>query len=168
VSVIHHGDVIELLTTTPRRIASATRGLNEGELNWRPAADSWSVNEILAHLRCCSDVWGESIARILKQDNPTFRYVSPRGWIRKTNYLKLEFHASFLAFRAQRAKLLKTLRALPGDGWSRPAQVKAGSKPRKETVLSYAQRLADHECRHCEQINRVLLISKSTARHFFL
>jgi hypothetical protein len=135
VTVIDHGGVVELLKTTPQRIASATRGLS-GELNWRPTADSWSVNEILAHLRCCADVWGESIMKILKQDNPTFRYVSPRGWIRKTNYLELEFNASFLAFRTEREDLIKNLRALPREGWSRRANVKAASKLREETVLS--------------------------------
>jgi hypothetical protein len=31
--------------------------------------------------------------KILKQDNPTFRYVSPHTWIRKTNYLDLDFKA---------------------------------------------------------------------------
>jgi hypothetical protein len=99
VTVIDPGGIVELLTTTPQRIASATRGLSGGELNWRATADSWSVNEILAHLRCCADVCGESIMKILKQDDPTFRYVSPRGWIRKTNYLELEFNASFFAFK---------------------------------------------------------------------
>src|ERR1041384_5491222 len=98
--------VVELLETTPRRIASATRRLNDSELNWKPAADSWSIHEVLAHLRCCADVWGESIGKILKQDSPTFRYVSPRGWIKKTNYLELDFKASFLAFRAQRKDLV--------------------------------------------------------------
>jgi len=163
--VIDHGGVVELLTTTPQRIASATRGLSGGELNWRPTADSWSVNEILAHLRCCADVWGESIMKILKQDNPTFRYISARGWISKTNYLELEFNASFFAFRTQREDLIKTLRALPREGWSRRANVKAASKLREETVLSYAQRLADHKCGHCEQIDRVLGLASRGSRH---
>lgn len=52
--MIDHGGVVELRTTTPHRIASATRGLSGGELNERPAADSWSVKEILARLRCCA------------------------------------------------------------------------------------------------------------------
>lgn len=156
--------VLEMLERTPRRIASATRRLSDSELNWKPAADSWSVNEVLAHLRCCADVWGESIRKILKQDQPTFRYVSPRGWIKKTNYLELEFKASFLAFNAQREELLKTLRALPGEDWSRRASVKAATKIREETVLSYAQRLADHESDHCEQIDRVLRARSSGER----
>jgi uncharacterized damage-inducible protein DinB len=147
---------LEMLETTPRRIASLTRRLSDGELNWKPAADSWSINEVLAHLRCCADVWGESILKILKLDHPAFRYVSPRGWIKKTNYLELEFKASFLAFNTQRQELLKTLRALPAEDWSRRANVKTATNVREETVLSYAQRLADHEFGHCEQIDRVL------------
>ena len=153
---VDHGAVIELLKTTPRRIASASRGLSDKELNWKPAADSWSVNEVLAHLRACADVWGESIKKILKQDDPTFRYVSPRTWIRKTNYVQLDFKASFLAFRKQREDLLKILQSLPRKDWLRRANVKAATKLRDETVLSYAQRLAGHEAGHCEQIDRVL------------
>ena len=145
-----------MLKTTPSRIAFASRGLSDKELNWKPAADSWSANEVLAHLRACADVWGGSIMRILKQDNPTFRYVSPRTWIRKTNYPDLDFKASFLAFRKQRKDLLRVLQSVPQEDWLRRAKVKAATKLREETVLSYAQRLGGHEARHCEQMNRVL------------
>lgn len=148
--------VLEMLETTSRHIASVTRRLSDGELNWKPAADSWSVNEVLAHLRCCADVWGESIRKILQQNQPTFRYVSPRGWIKKTNYLELDFKPSFLAFNTQREELLKTLRTLPAKDWSRRANVKAATEVREETVLSYARRLANHESGHCAQIDRVL------------
>ncbi|HKE26948.1 MAG TPA: DinB family protein [Bryobacteraceae bacterium] len=153
---IDPGAVIEMLKTTPRRIASASRGFSDKELSWKPAADSWSANEVLAHLRACADVWGGSILKILKQDNPTFRYVSPRTWIRKTNYLDLDFKASCLAFRKQREDLLKVLQSVPQEDWLRRAKVKAAAKLREETVLSYAQRLGDHEARHCEQMDRVL------------
>ena len=145
-----------MLKTTPSRIASASRGLTDQELNWKPGADSWSANQVLAHLRACADVWGGSIMKILKQDNPTFRYVSPRTWIRKTNYLDLDFKPSFLALRNQREDLRKILQALPQEDWLRRANVKAATKLRDETVLSYAQRLAGHEAGHCEQIDRVL------------
>ena len=153
---MNRAGVLKLLETAPGRIASAAGRLSESELNWKPAADSWSVNEVLAHLRCCADVWGESIRKILQQDKPAFRYVSPRGWIKKTNYLELEFKASFPAFSTQREDLLKTLRALPAQDWMRRGNVRAGAKVREETILSYAQRLADHESGHCEQIERVL------------
>ena len=147
--------VIELLKTTPRHIASAVGGLSDKELSWKPTANSWSVAEVLAHLRACADVWGESIMKILKQDNLTFRYVSPRTWIRKTNFLDLDFKVSFPEFRKQREELLKVLQPLPHEDWLRRGNVKA-TKLREETVLSYGQRLANHEAGHCEQIDRIL------------
>jgi hypothetical protein len=156
VSRSNHAAVVELLETTRLHIVSATRKCTENELKWKPSADSWSVNEVLAHLRCCADLWGESIEKILTQDQPTFRYISPRGWIKKTNYLEVEFMTSFRAFDKQREDLLKTLRALPPEAWLRRANVKAATRVREETVLSYAQRLAEHELGHCGQIDRVL------------
>jgi hypothetical protein len=148
--------VVTLLLETPARIAAAARGRGAEVLHWQPAPDSWSVNEVIAHLRSCADVWGGYIAKILEQDNPKIRYVSPRTWIRKTNYMDLDFAASFAAFRKQRDELLKTLRSLSREQWSRRATVKASAQTREETVLSYAVRLAVHEAGHCDQIERIL------------
>ncbi len=147
--------VIAMLNSTPRRIASVTLGLSDKDLIWKPSPDSWSVNEVIVHLRACADVWGDSILMILREDTPTFRYVSPRTWIRKTNYPQSDFQASFLAFRRQRDELLKALQPLAHEDWLRRAIVRA-TKPREETVLSYAHRLAGHEAGHCDQINRIL------------
>ena len=147
--------VVLLLESTPRRIESVTLGLSDKDLTWKPSPDSWSVNEVMAHLRACADVWGGSILKMLKEHNPIFRYVSPRTWIRKTNYPNSDFQTSFLAFRKQREDLLKILQPLDQEGWSRRATVKT-TNLREETVLSYAQRLAAHEAGHCEQIDRIL------------
>ncbi len=93
---------------------------------------------------------------MLTQDRPTLRYVSPRSWIRKTDYAGLEFEASFRAYTNQRRDLLKVLRTLPHEDWLRGAIVKAATKRHEETVLSYAQRMAQHEAGHCEQVERIL------------
>lgn len=93
---------------------------------------------------------------MLTQDRPTLRYVSPRTWIKKTNYTELEFGPSFRAYAKQRKDLLKALRALSHDDWLRSASVKAATKRRKETVLSYAERMARHEAGHCDQVERIL------------
>ena len=130
--------------------------MNKDQLRRKPAADSWSANEVLAHLRACADVWGSSIMAMLTQDRPALRYVSPRTWIKKTNYADLEFGVSFRAYANQRKDLLKVLRTLSDDDWLRGASVKAAKKRREETVLSYAERMARHEAGHCEQVERIL------------
>ena len=153
---IDHATVLKLLMATPRRIAGASKNMNKDQLRRKPAADSWSANEVLAHLRACADVWGSSIMAMLTQDRPTLRYVSPRTWIKKTNYADLEFGVSFRAYANQRKDLLKVLRTLSDDDWLRGASVKAAKKRREETVLSYAERMARHEAGHCEQVERIL------------
>jgi len=153
---IDHATVLKLLVATPRRITGASKGLNKEQLRRKPAADSWSANEVLAHLRACADVWGSGIMAMLKQDGPTLRYVSPRTWIKKTNYADLEFGVSFRGYANQRKDLLKVLRTLSHHDWLRGASVKVAKKRPEETVLSYAERMARHEAGHCGQVERTL------------
>jgi hypothetical protein len=110
---------------------------------------------VLAHLRCCADVWGGCIRTILSEDVPTIRHTSPRGWIKRTNYLDLKFEPSLRAFVEQRDGLLASLKPLAPEAWSRTATVKRSGKVETLTVLDYARRLADHEQHHLEQFARI-------------
>lgn len=151
-----HGDVLELLQATPRRIIALVEGRSGEELARKPSPDSWSVNDVLVHLRACADVWGGSILTMLAQRNPAIRYLSPRTWLRNNPYPETEFHPSFAAYSASRERLLEVLRGLPPDGWLRGASVRASTQVRRETVFTYAGRIARHEAVHCEQIARIL------------
>src|SRR5262245_23619359 len=112
-------NVLRLLTATPRRIASLSRCVEISKLHFRPHPDSWSANDILAHLRACADVWGKSIVEMITRDHPKLRYISPRSWIRKTDYLELECRESLKAFTDQRHELLRSLKGLAIKDWSR-------------------------------------------------
>jgi hypothetical protein len=153
--------VLRLLAATPRRIASLSRGVEISKLHFRPHQDSWSANDILAHLRACADVWGKSIVEMITQDHPKLRYISPRSWIRKTDYLELEFRRSLKAFTDQRRELLGALNGLAIKDWSRSATFTATTKGREQTVFSYACRIAEHENKHCDQIEAVLKIASA-------
>src|SRR5262245_645204 len=154
-------NVLRLLAATPRRIATLSRGVEISELYFRPRQDSWSANDILAHLRACADVWGKSIVEMITRDHPTLRYVSPRSWIRKTDYLELEFRISLNGFTRQRRELLKALKGLAIKDWSRQATFTATTKGREQTVYSYACRIAEHENKHCGQIEAVLNLASA-------
>jgi hypothetical protein len=149
-------EALALLADTPRRIATLTDGLTPAQLRTAPDHDEWSANDVLAHLRSCADVWGGYIARILAEDGPAIRAVSPRSWIRRTGYPAVEFQPSLRAFTAQRAELLAVLNPLPAEGWSRAATVNRAGKTLEETVLDSAERLARHERVHTEQVARIV------------
>jgi len=153
--------VLGLLAATPRRIASLSRGVDLSKLHFRPHPDSWSANDILAHLRACADVWGKSIVEMITRDHPKLRYISPRSWIRKTDYLELEFRESLKAFTDQRRELLRALKGLAIRDWSRSATFTATTKGREQTVFSYACRIAEHENKHCDQIEAVLKLASA-------
>lgn len=155
--------VLTALSQTPKDIAIITRGYSERQLLNKPEAGAWSAQEIVAHLRACAEVWGRSIERMLAEDNPIIRYVSPRGWIKKSDYLQQSFRDSLKAFVDRRVKLVKTLSELDGVDWSRRATFTATTSGREVTVLSYARRIADHEAHHMDQLRRTVKISKAAA-----
>ena len=148
--------VLALLSDTPKQIARIARGCSDQQLHRKPEVGAWSAQEIVAHLRACADVWGRSIDRMLTEDHPTIRYVSPRGWIRKTDYLEQSFSDSLRAFSRRRVTLLESLSPLDAVGWSRRASFTATTLGRDATVLTYANRIADHEVRHLGQLRRTL------------
>jgi DinB superfamily len=153
--------VLELLAATPRRIASLSREVEISKLHFRPRPDSWSANDVLAHLRACADVWGKSIMDMITRDRPKLRYISPRSWIRKTDYLELEFQGSLKAFTDQRRELLRELKGLAIKDWLRSATFTGTTKGGEQTVLSYACRIAYHENKHCDQIEAVLKLASA-------
>lgn len=148
--------VLTRLAGQPKEIAALTAGLPRARLHRSPSRGEWSVNDVLAHLRSCSDMWGRYIATILAEDRPTIRAMNPTTWIKHTNYPELEFAPSLRAFAKQRAELLALLRPLPKAAWSRGATVTGAGRPRERTVFDYAQWLANHERSHVRHIARVV------------
>lgn len=149
---------LTLLAETPQRLAALTAGVSAEALRTRPARHEWSVNDVLAHLRSCADVWGNCMKAMLEEDRPTLRAVNPTAWIKQTNYLQLEFQPSLHAFTTQRAELLAILNPLSPEDWLRAATVTGAGKVLERTVLSYVQRMALHERPHVKQIERIVAL----------
>ena len=148
--------VLTLLAETPQRLAALTADLAPAQLHAPPIGDGWSANDVLAHLRACADVWGNCIVAMIAEDTPTLRAVNPLTWIKKTDYLELEFRLSLRSFATQRADLLAVLSPLPPEDWSRAATVTGAGKVLERTVLFYAQWLARHERQHVKQVERIV------------
>lgn len=149
--------ILAILKETPPHLANLTSKLAPVQLHTAPTAGEWSVNEVLAHLRACADVWGSYyIMTILTQDNPTIKARNPRTWIKNTDYLEQDFQSSLRAFTKQRKKLLAVLESLSPKDWSRTNTLLGAGKPLQQTLLSHADGLARHERAHLKQIERAL------------
>lgn len=143
---------LDLLAGTLDYIDLITRDANEEQLHCKASKQDWSVRDILAHLRACSDVWGNSIEAMLADENPVLPDVHPRHWLKQTNYLDLRFRESLQALASQRAKMLSVLRQLSFEDWARPAMI----GERRHTVFSEVRRMAKHEAEHITQIAGML------------
>lgn len=147
---------LDQLHATPVQLREVTRGATRELLRTSPGPDEWSANDVLAHLRACSDRWGECATRIVQEDGPQLRATEPRVWITKTNYPDLEFAPSLRAFVRQRKALLAVLDDLQPDEWLRTGTLVGAGKPFVTTAHYYAERLARHERPHVKQIANVL------------
>jgi len=143
---------LKLLEEIPRRIKSVTHELDDAHLQFKTDKKSWSVNDILAHLRSCSDLWTHSIYAMLAEHEPVFSDIDERKWAKVTRYAELPFAESFQAFSFQRENLLRVLKSLPFESWEKSAII----FERKHTVFTQARRMTKHENKHCEQIESLL------------
>jgi DinB superfamily len=146
-------EIMAILSATPQTIARLTDGLTATELRTPPAPDAWSINEILAHLRASQDVLGGNMLRILTEEHPAWRRVSPRARMRTTDYVDWAFAPSFEVFERERSDLLRVLQPLGPDAWERTATVTEGNGVRRErSVRFFGDWLAGHERIHWDQI----------------
>jgi hypothetical protein len=126
--------------------------LDEARLQFKGDNKSWSINDILAHLRSCADLWTHSIYTMLAENEPVFSDLDARKWAIVTRYAELPFAESFQAYSLQRENLLRVLTVLPFESWERSAVI----FERKHTVFTQTRRMAKHEQEHVEQIVSLL------------
>ncbi|MCL4274524.1 MAG: DinB family protein [Anaerolineales bacterium] len=153
--------ILAMLKETSPRLADLTSSLAPVQLHTAPGAGKWSVNDVLAHLRACADVWGGYyIMTIIAQDNPTIKARNPRTWIKNTDYREQDFPSSLRAFTKQRKELLAVLESLSPKDWARTNTLIGAGKPLQQTLLSHADGLARHERAHLKQIELTLNMLK--------
>jgi hypothetical protein len=150
-------EIMAILPETPGRIAELTEGLTRAQLHTSPESDAWSVNDVLAHLRACHDVLGGYTLRILAEDDPTWKGISPRAWLKKTDYRDWEFARAFEAYGKQRAALLAVLEPLSPDQWERTASVIGMiGETYDRSARYYADWMAGHERAHLKGLPRII------------
>ena len=146
-----------ILRETVSRIETLTDKVSEVELDAPPEPGEWSTNVLLAHLRACQDVLGRNITRIVREERPAWRRMSPREWQRKSGYEDWEFRPALEAFATGRVALLAVLDPMQPDDWERVAVVTVPpNRTVEQTARFFGDWLAGHEQVHLEQIARTI------------
>jgi uncharacterized damage-inducible protein DinB len=153
--MLSRDEIVQILSRTPERLHELGRRFSPEQLRRGPDEGEWSLNDVLAHLRACADVWEAAIERMLTEDHPTIRAINPRSWIESTDYPDRPFAESRSRFIAQRQAFLQRLERLSDDDWNRSATVTGAGAPLERTVWAYLNRFARHERQHDLQLRSI-------------
>jgi hypothetical protein len=146
-----------ILPATVPWLTELTAALTPAQLRAAPP-DEWSISDVFAHLRACQDVLGGYMLRIIREDRPAWRAMSPRTYMRKTDYPDWEFASALEAFARSRTDLIEVLGPLPHEAWQRTATVKVPpNKIFDYSVEYYGDWLAAHERTHLKQIRELAM-----------
>jgi uncharacterized damage-inducible protein DinB len=137
---------VSLLEKTPAILEALLRDVPADILEWKPAADRWSISEVLEHLLAIEQLYGDRAKRIVVDNNPTLaRYEeSDQAQIRKKT--ARQYLDEFVALRQAHYFFWH---GIPSSAGSR-----TGVHPEMGavTLLQLLNELANHDLGHLRQI----------------
>jgi uncharacterized damage-inducible protein DinB len=145
--------LLDAAEKSPEQVARAVMGLPAKVLQYKPAPDKWSVQEILAHLADSELVYGYRLRQAIADKEPTFAPIDQDAWAAKLGYMEPTTPELIALYSLLRRANLRVLRRLM------PADLdKGGFHPehkRKVTVAEIVEMMAKHGPSHLEQIERL-------------
>lgn len=136
---------ISLMEKTPQVLKTMLAGVAPDVARWKPAADRWSISEVLSHLADCEDCLVERVRRFVLENTPPLKEYEPpeEGFAAGTP----QEHLS--RFTQTRRELIQFLGTLPPDIGARTAQ---HSKLGLVTLEQMLNEWASHDLGHIRQI----------------
>jgi hypothetical protein len=161
------------LEATPGEIERAIAGRSDDELGRRPDARSWSVTEIVCHLRDVEELFQIRFHTIMAVDEPSILVLGagpadlapwrigdaighpldPDRWAEERQYRRQDAREALGAFVRRRSEVLTLLRSLSPAEWRRGGiHLRRGRLELGDWVAS----LAGHDDNHLAQLARAL------------
>src|SRR5260370_17434807 len=140
---------ISLLEKTPVLFETMLCDLSGELLHWNPAADRWSISEVLAHLSDLEHVYAERALRIVAEDSPTLQKYDQTGASARGEYSRGSAGEHLAHFTRTRRSTLALLKGLPSSAGARTA---VHSELGTITLAQMLNECASHDLGHLPQI----------------
>jgi hypothetical protein len=147
-----HG--VDQLESTPEILRLLMGGLSEQDTKWKPAANRWSIAEVLEHLSHTEGhCFRARVERIVSEDNPAIEPYDQEAFFAAGQYSGRDAEDSFDHFEEQRDLNLEYLRELPAAAADR-----TGTHPELGvmTVSHLVNEWAFHDLGHIRQIAEII------------
>jgi hypothetical protein len=133
----------------PDKIAAMVTPLADALLAFRPAANRWSIHEILLHLVDFELVTSVRLRKVLAEERPALPGFDQNAWASRLHYTKRQWRRSMQDLRRLREANVEILRHLGDAEW-----VREGVHPERGplTVRQLVQRAIEHLDRHAQQM----------------
>jgi hypothetical protein len=138
---------------SPKEIAAAVSGLAQAVLRYKPAADKWSILEILGHLADIEIVYAYRLRQILADDKPVIAPMDQDAWAKNLGYVDTPAPELVALYGLNRHHNLRLLRRLKPEDLGKSA-FHPESK-RDVTVATIIEMMAGHGRNHLQQIEKL-------------
>jgi DinB family protein len=146
-------DPVKVQAATAKRLERLVKGAPAAKLRKRPAPDTWSVVEILAHLADVEIVLGWRLRSILGAPGTPIQAFDQDAWVTASHYAKRDPRKCLELFRVLREANLALLKSLSPEQWKHYGM---HSERGQETVEHIVRLMAGHDLNHLQQIERIL------------
>jgi FMN phosphatase YigB (HAD superfamily) len=142
--------LLAILRSTPAALTGLLEPLAAAKLSARPAADEWSVTEILCHMRDVErEVDQPRIQKVLGEDEPFIPAQLPDEWAKTRGYNKQDALSALREFTSARLQTLDTLKELAPAQWSRKARHAIFGPTTLQELVGFN---AEHDRLHIQQV----------------
>lgn len=146
---MNQDQIITQLANQAEAIRGLAQGISAEQARWKPAADAWSILEVINHLY---DEEREDFRRHLDDTlhNPgsPWHPIAPGDWVTQRGYNQLDLPGSLANFLREREQSLHWLRELPAIDW----QVETVTPWGKISAGALAASWAAHDLLHLRQL----------------
>ncbi len=145
----------------PELLEQAVIGLQDSQLDARPAGGGWSVREIVHHIADGDDIWKMGIKMAIGNEQAEFDLgwyssLPQRTWGDRWAYSRRSIRASLSLLRASREHVVQLLASVP-EVWSRPIVVRTPIAGIEHISVGWViQMQADHVMHHLERIRAII------------
>lgn len=150
---------IDMLEATPTILRGLMAEFNAEDVRWKPAADRFSVGEVLAHLSHAEGYcYRARLDRFMSEENPEFE--SDDAQFHLELYRNADPEDSFDHFEEQRETNIEFLRGLPeGSGARKAVHQKMGPITLEQMLNEWAM----HDLGHVRQVAELVRARKYLA-----
>ena len=148
---------LKVQAATAKKIKSLIKGKPASKLRKRPAADKWSVAEIITHLLDAEIVGGYRMRTILGAPGGPIAAFDQDTWAVSGHYGKRDAHHSLAHFTVVREANLALLKTLTPEQWKHFGM---HAERGQETIEHIVRMFAGHDLNHLKQI-QAIVASKS-------